>query len=61
MWGPEILIAALTVLMTSGETMRSVPLAYIICGLIFVWALRLAQHIGSRFLIKSQADARYAS
>jgi steroid 5-alpha reductase family enzyme len=61
MWGPGILVAALTALMTSGETMRSAPLAYLICGLIFVWAARLAWQIGSRFLAKSQEDSRYAS
>jgi steroid 5-alpha reductase family enzyme len=61
MWGPGILIAALTALSTSGETMQSGPLAYLICGLIFVWAVRLAWQIGSRFLSKSQEDARYAA
>jgi steroid 5-alpha reductase family enzyme len=61
MWGPGVLVAALTALLTSGETMRSGPLAYLICGLIFAWAARLAWQIGSRFLSKAQEDSRYAS
>jgi steroid 5-alpha reductase family enzyme len=61
MWGPGVLAASLTALLTSGETMRSGPLAYLICGLIFLWAARLAWQIGSRFLSKSQEDSRYAA
>ncbi len=60
LWGPGILIAALTGVLASGESVRSGPLAYLICGLIFLWAGRLAWQIGSRFLSKSAEDARYA-
>jgi steroid 5-alpha reductase family enzyme len=60
MWGPGVLIAALTALLISGASVRSAPLAYLISGLIVVWALRLAWQIGNRFLSKSQEDARYA-
>ena len=60
-WGPGVFIAALTALLTSGETVSTAPLAYLICGFIFFWAARLALQIGSRFLSKSQEDARYAA
>jgi steroid 5-alpha reductase family enzyme len=61
MWGPGILLAALTAIATSGKNMQSGPLAYLICGLIFAWAARLGWQIGGRFLSKSQEDSRYAS
>ncbi len=60
MWGPGILIAALTGVLASGVSVRSGPLAYLICGLIIVWSVRLAWQIGSRFLSKTEEDARYA-
>lgn len=61
MWGPGVFIAALTALLASGDTVSTTPLAYLICGFIFLWAARLALQIGSRFLSKSQEDARYAA
>jgi steroid 5-alpha reductase family enzyme len=60
MWGPGILIAAVTAVLASGESVRSAPLAYLTCVFIFVWAGRLAWQIGRRFLSKSNEDPRYA-
>jgi steroid 5-alpha reductase family enzyme len=61
MWGPGILLAELRAVLTSGRAAQSAPLAYLICGLIFIWAMRLAWQSGSRLLSKSQEDARYAA
>jgi steroid 5-alpha reductase family enzyme len=60
MWGPGILLAAMTALFTSGHTLSSAPLAYLICAFIGLWAIRIAWQIGSRFLSKSVEDTRYA-
>jgi steroid 5-alpha reductase family enzyme len=61
MWGPGILIAAVTALLASREPAPSAPLAYLICGFILVWASRLAWQIGSRFFSKASEDPRYAA
>ncbi|NJM55850.1 MAG: DUF1295 domain-containing protein [Verrucomicrobiae bacterium] len=60
MWGPGILLAAVTALLTSGQTATSAPLAYLICALIALWAVRIAWQIGRRFVSKKDEDFRYA-
>ncbi|MDZ4842341.1 MAG: DUF1295 domain-containing protein [Hyphomicrobium aestuarii] len=60
MWGPGILLAAATGLATSGHTVSSAPLAYLICAFVALWALRIARQIGLRFLSKHDEDFRYA-
>ena len=41
MWGPGILLAAVTGLLSSGQSWTSGPLAYLICMFIIVWAARI--------------------
>lgn len=60
LWGPGIWIASVTALVTSGHSMATAPLAYLLCGLILLWSARIAWQIGSRFLSKNDEDARYA-
>jgi steroid 5-alpha reductase family enzyme len=60
LWGPGILIAAVIAVFASGHSVPSGPLAYLICGLISLWAIRIAWRIGNRFLSRPEEDARYA-
>ena len=61
LWGPGILIAAVTALLTSGVSASAAPLAYLICVLVLLWAARIGWQIGNRFLAKADEDDRYAS
>jgi steroid 5-alpha reductase family enzyme len=61
LWGPGILLAAVTALLTSGQAIETSGLAQLICLLIFLWAVRIAWQIGRRFLSKTQEDPRYAT
>ena len=55
MWGPGIFIAALSAFILTGGG------PYLTLGIIFLWALRIAVHIGKRFISKEEEDFRYAT
>lgn len=55
MWGPGIFIACLSayIIIGGGPTLT--------LAIIFLWALRIATHIGKRFISKKEEDFRYAT
>lgn len=61
-WGPGFLVAALGLIFYKTQTLHEAwgnPRAYWAFGMIAVWALRLAGHIGLRNLTKKEEDPRY--
>jgi steroid 5-alpha reductase family enzyme len=54
-WGPGFALVALLAAAISPPSARAVLLASLTC----VWGLRLAFHIGSRWLVKKEEDRRY--
>jgi steroid 5-alpha reductase family enzyme len=60
MWGPGILLACLVAAGATGARFQSNPIVFWMCGLVAIWAARLAWQIGGRFLAKSEEDFRYA-
>lgn len=62
LWGPSFLVAVAGGLWTEHLMGRSVALGSVEIGILFclfIWAARLAYHIGQRFLSKDKEDVRY--
>lgn len=55
MWGPGIFLSVVTAFAITGEG------SYLILAIVFLWALRIFTHIGTRFLRKKEEDFRYAT
>jgi steroid 5-alpha reductase family enzyme len=53
-WGPGFMILALI-----GAFFNSSAINIIVAALVSLWAIRLALHIGSRFIKKKEEDRRY--
>lgn len=55
MWGPGIFLACLTPFLINGGG------SYLVLTIIFLWAFRIALHIGRRFFSKKDEDFRYVT
>lgn len=57
-WGPGFVVVGLAAAATKGFSILGLT-EILICGAIFIWALRLSLHIGRRFAHESVEDSRY--
>jgi steroid 5-alpha reductase family enzyme len=61
LWGGGIFLASAFAITASEHSPHSNPIAYLLCGLVLIWSLRLTWQIGSRFNAKNSEDFRYAA
>ncbi len=57
-WGPGFAVVAVLCMLRRGDSW-SQPWPYVLVGMVAVWALRLALHLGIRIVHENREDRRY--
>jgi steroid 5-alpha reductase family enzyme len=61
LWGGGIFLASAMAVYSSGRDGTPQPLVDLLCGLVFLWAVRITWQIGNRFVANDREDFRYAT